>query len=103
VRVSIHSPSDGPLAGLLAPGRAGRDPRAAQIADLVRARLGLSGDTAVTVSQLRCREPGCPPVETVVAVLTRPPRRWTLHRPLAEIDDELVLSVPTLEPSGDPT
>ncbi len=46
----------------------GRGRRAAQVADLVRLHLGLP-DAAVTVSQLACREPGCPPVETVIAVL----------------------------------
>ncbi|MDH6130323.1 hypothetical protein [Kitasatospora sp. GP82] len=44
-------------------------------------------DDIVVVRQLDCAEPGCPPVETFVAVL--PPsgasRRWTLHHPVDEI------------------
>jgi hypothetical protein len=32
----------------------------------------LSDDTTVMVTELECREPGCPPIETVVAVLEGP-------------------------------
>ena len=71
------------------------------IGDLVRATLGLPADVAVTVQQLVCREPGCPPIETVIAVLQRPPRRWTLHRPLAEIDNGLVTGLLTNDPYGE--
>ncbi|WP_019063689.1 hypothetical protein [Streptomyces prunicolor] len=47
----------------------------------MRRLLGLDEDTAVMVRQLACTEPGCPPVETVVAVLPMDgaARRWTLH------------------------
>ena len=86
-------------------GAVGRDPsrgrRATEIADLARASLGLSADAAVTVSQVACREPGCPPVETVIAVLGRPARRWTIHRPLIEVDDALVTSLLTHDPHGE--
>lgn len=86
-------------------GAAAREPtrgrRAAEIAEIARTTLRLPDDTAVTVSQLSCREPGCPPVETVIAVLASPPRRWTIHRPIAEIDDVLVTGVLTHDPHGD--
>jgi hypothetical protein len=75
--------------------------RARGIGDLVRATLGLPADVAVTVQQLACREPGCPPIETVIAVLQRPPRRWTLHRPVAEIDNGLVTGLLTNDPYGE--
>lgn len=92
-----------PLTGLL--GGTSRDPnrgrRAGEIADLVRDTLALPEDTAVTVSQLTCREPGCPPVETVIAVLDSTGRRWTIHRPLTDIDDTLVTGLLDLDPHGD--
>jgi hypothetical protein len=101
--VTTPPPPAGPLAGLL--GRAAHDPsrgrRAAEIADLARETLGLPDDVAVTVQQLSCAEPGCPPVETVIAVLAAPQRRWTIHRPLTEIDDALVTSRLTHAPHGD--
>ncbi len=99
----MSPPPAGPLAGLLV--RATHDPsrgrRAAEIAELVRATLGLPEDTAVTVQQLSCSEPGCLPVETVIAVLATPPLRWTIHRPLAEVDDALVTSRLTHPHPGD--
>jgi hypothetical protein len=92
----------GPLDGVLAgTGGAARGRRASEIAALVRITLGLPEDIAVTVQQLACREPGCPPIETVIAVLAVPPQRWTLHRPLAEIDDDVVISLLTHGRIGD--
>lgn len=35
----------------------------------MRKLLGLSDDVTISVSELTCREPGCPDVETVVAIL----------------------------------
>lgn len=96
------TPAPGPLPGLLGGTRRDprRGPRATEVAELVRLHLGLP-DAAVTVSQLACREPGCPPVETVIAVLGTTSRRWTIHRPLAEIDDALVTGLLTHDPHGD--
>jgi hypothetical protein len=52
-----------------------------------RRQLKLNDDDIVMVRQLDCTEPGCPPVETVVAVLPPegPARRWTLHHPISDI------------------
>lgn len=91
----------GPLDGFL--GRSPlRDPargrRAGDIAALVRSTLQIPDDVAVTVQQLSCREPGCPPVETAIAVLGTPSRQWTIHRPLAEIDDAAVADVLAHDP-----
>jgi hypothetical protein len=86
-------------------GGAARDPgrgrRATEIADLVRFLLRLPTDAPVTVFPLVCREPGCPPVETVIAVLAPPRRRWTIHRPLAQIDDGVVTDLLTHNPQGE--
>ena len=79
----------------------GRGRRAAHVAQLVRTILILPDDVAVTVQQLTCREPGCPPVETVIAILAASPRRWTVHRPPADVSDELVAHLLTDKPDGD--
>jgi len=51
-----------------------------------RRLLAPQPDTVVVVQELTCHQPGCPPVETVVAVLTtHGTRRWTVPRPLAQI------------------
>jgi hypothetical protein len=56
----------------------------------VRDVLGLDDSHTVVIQQLACVEPGCPPVETVLAVLsaTDPPRRWTIHKPTADVTDD---------------
>lgn len=53
--------------------------------DTVRSTLSLDADETVLIQQLACTEPGCPPVETVVAVLGSPRRSWKFATPTAEI------------------
>lgn len=52
-----------------------------------RRLLGLSDDVAVSVSELSCREPGCPDVETVIAVLNEgeSPRIARVHRSIPDV------------------
>ncbi|MFF3580631.1 hypothetical protein [Streptomyces mirabilis] len=71
------------------PGTAGPSPHLSELKDAVRTLLGLDNDTAVIVRQLTCSEPGCPPLETVVAVVPMEgeAHRWTLHRPADRITE----------------
>ena len=98
----MPGPLDGILSGTNDVAAADRGSRAAHIAELVRTTLALPDDVAVTVQQLTCREPGCPPVETVIAVLGAPRRRWTLHHPLTDIGDETVTRLLLDNPHGGP-
>jgi nitrate reductase delta subunit len=52
-----------------------------------RRRFKLTLEAAVLVSEVACRLPGCPPLETVVAFWTEDERRhqFKLHKPLADI------------------
>ncbi len=43
--------------------------RAAQIMDWSRAAFGLDDATTVLVAEIACTDPGCPPIETVIALL----------------------------------
>ncbi|MFH9820153.1 hypothetical protein [Streptomyces sp. NPDC017230] len=72
------------------PGSPGPSPQLRELKETVRGLLGLDDDTAVMVRQLVCTEPGCPPLETVVAVLPMdgPARRWTLYRPADQITED---------------
>jgi hypothetical protein len=47
----------------------------------------LPADSSVMVVELRCTEPGCPPLETVIAILDRPgqPRQYKIHKALSEV------------------
>ena len=55
----------------------------------VTQRLGLTEDDVVTVAELACHEPGCPPVETVIAVHRSDNTRndWRIHKALDEVED----------------
>lgn len=68
--------------------------------DVVRSVLGLDPDTAVLVQQLACTEPGCPPVETVVAVLGSPRRTWKIPTPTAEVSASDLAALLTDHPEG---
>jgi hypothetical protein len=69
----------------------------------VRRLLDLDDDTTVMVSQLACSEPGCPPLETVIAVLPMdgPPRRWTLHRPADQVTEDDLRTLLTIPSESD--
>jgi hypothetical protein len=55
-----------------------------------------AGDDAVVVNELSCTEPGCPPVETVVALLRAgsEPRQVKVHKPAVEVtEDDLRVAI----------
>lgn len=62
--------------------------RAAMLKGWVTEHLHLSEADIVTVAELACHEPGCPPVETVVTVHRSDSQRrtWHIHKPLAEVE-----------------
>ena len=47
----------------------------------------LNDQTTVMVTELECREPGCPPIETVIAVLKGPGNtlQYKIHKTANEI------------------
>jgi hypothetical protein len=79
-----------------------RSPHLSGLKESVRQLLDLDDDTAVMIRQLACTEPGCPPVETVVAVLPMDAqaRRWTLHRPVAQITSDDLRALLANPPEG---
>ncbi len=52
--------------------------------------LAPPADAVVMVSELTCSEPGCPPVETVIALMHGPGEtiRHKVHRPIVEVTRE---------------
>ncbi|QHC21459.1 hypothetical protein [Streptomyces sp. GS7] len=79
-----------------------RPPQFPELKDAVRRLLGLDEDSAVVIRQLACTEPGCPPLETVIAVLPRdgPARRWTLHRPADQVTEDDLRRLLATAPEG---
>ncbi|RNG35338.1 hypothetical protein EEJ42_04195 [Streptomyces botrytidirepellens] len=81
----------------------GPSPQLRELKQTIRRLLGLDDDTAVVVRQLACTEPGCPPLETVIAVLPMNgrARRWTLHTTAEEItEDDLRAALLAAPPEG---
>ncbi len=69
-------------------GRRTIDPEQAErIKDWTRANWSLPESVTVMVTELECREPGCPPIETVIAVLEGPgnTRQYKIHKSAAQV------------------
>lgn len=64
--------------------------RIAAIKGWVVEHFHLSEDTPLMVTELQCAEEGCPPLETVIAILDTPgsPRQHKIFKPLAEVTSE---------------
>ncbi len=57
--------------------------------------LALSEEATVMVTELACKEPGCPPIETVIAVLRGPgdTTQFKAHRAAGELDKDTVVAL----------
>ena len=55
----------------------------------------LTEDTTIMVTELRCTEPGCPPLETVIALLhpQAGTRQHKMHKALRDITRDDVLAL----------
>ncbi|MGD1874651.1 MAG: hypothetical protein ACFB02_16555 [Mastigocoleus sp.] len=42
-------------------------------------------DISISLSQLQCKEQGCPPVETVISIMTNPIQQYKVHRSIQDI------------------
>ncbi|SDA87420.1 hypothetical protein [Sinorhizobium sp. NFACC03] len=73
----------------LARPRHGVPAQAATIKTWTRNALGLSDDVVVSVNQLSCAEPGCPPQETVILVLPGGNRalKLAIHKALTDVTE----------------
>lgn len=57
--------------------------------------FGLDESILVMVTELQCTEPGCPPIETVIALMGGPEgrRQFKLHARIAEITRDQVVAL----------
>ncbi|MBM3770306.1 MAG: hypothetical protein FJW27_03290 [Acidimicrobiia bacterium] len=57
--------------------------------------FGLSDGATILVTELACKEPGCPPLETVIAVLDGAGGQWkrSLHKAVSEVTREDVAAI----------
>lgn len=76
------------------PGVARRDPGdSARVRALVRNVVDdLVDDVRILVTELACTEPGCPPTETVIALMhPGTPQQFKIHKPLREVTKDDVV------------
>ncbi|PWV95652.1 hypothetical protein DFR52_10948 [Hoeflea marina] len=76
----------------LARGAHGVAGRARAIKDWTRAALGLAEEAVVSVNELSCHLPGCPPKETVILVMHQgETRQASIHKSMLEVtQDDIV-------------
>ena len=69
--------------------------RASEIKRWAASAFRLGEDDSVMVTELRCTEPGCPPLETVIALLgvSGPTRQYKLHKAVAEVTEADVIAL----------
>ena len=48
--------------------------------------LKLDPEVSISVSQLQCKEPDCPPVETVITIFNQPAQQYKIHKALDDIE-----------------
>ena len=47
--------------------------------------LNLDEQVTISLNQLACHEPGCPPIETAIVIVEQPPKQYKIHKSIAEI------------------
>lgn len=76
-----------------------RNPRipaaTAAIKNWTRTALGIGGETAISINELACSEPDCPPQETVVLILKSgaPAMRLSIHKAIVDICEQDIVDV----------
>ena len=48
--------------------------------------LNLDEQVTISLNQLTCHEPGCPPIETAIVIVEKPPKQYKIHKSIAEIE-----------------
>ena len=57
-----------------------------QIKQWIYQSLEIDDEISISLSQLQCTEPGCPPIETVINIMTNPVQQYKIHKSIAEIE-----------------
>ncbi|MEM6403889.1 MAG: hypothetical protein AAF757_27310 [Cyanobacteria bacterium P01_D01_bin.116] len=57
-----------------------------QIKQWIYQSLQIDDEISISLSQLQCTEPGCPPIETVIHVMINPVQQYKIHKSIPEIE-----------------
>lgn len=73
-----------------------------QVKIWVRDILQVEDDTTIMVTELRCSEVGCPPIETVIALLNpiHPTRQYKIHKPVTDIAMADIIALTSIQPKS---
>ena len=57
--------------------------------EIISKKLKLPETTIISIVELSCHEPGCPPKETVITTnaINGKSKTWKIEKPIAEIDN----------------
>ncbi len=56
-----------------------------QIKDWIYQVLQINSNTTISLSQLQCQDPNCPPIQTAIAIMTSPHRVIRIHKAVPDI------------------
>lgn len=73
-----------------------------QVKTWVHDVLQIEDDTSLMVTELRCREAGCPPIETVIALLKpeHPTHQYKIHKSVADIGIADIIALTNVQPKS---
>ena len=57
-----------------------------QVKEWIYQCLEIDEETSISLSQLQCTEPECPPIETVILVMKNPVQQYKIHKKIADIE-----------------
>ena len=60
------------------------------VKDLVNKKFKLDEKSTLSIAELNCHKPGCPPKETVITIrdMDGNAKNWRIHKPINEIIDK---------------
>lgn len=56
-----------------------------QVKSWITEIFNLDEQVTISLNQLTCHEPDCPPIETAIVVMEQPPKQYKIHKSIAEI------------------
>jgi hypothetical protein len=56
-----------------------------QVKDWLYEILQINHQTVISLSQLQCQDPDCPPIQTAIAIMTSPHRIIRIHKAISDI------------------
>ena len=70
-------------------------PAVGRIKDLIKHNLDLPETTILSVVELTCHEPGCPPTETIITAHAEDNSRrdWRINKPISEISEKDISAI----------